>query len=356
MPITISAAIMTHPRRLADARWLNSRLGSELDLSLVPDPSPGDAPSAMRSAQAAWQEVSATDVSHCLVLQDDLLPCSGFGTQLRRAIELRPNDVLLLFSRWFGKTAQLVRLAALAGASFAEALPTDLSVAALAMPVDLARRFASHLTTSSTEATRDSLVAGGFFAQHDMQPLSIVPSLVQHDARPLASLLTTAIQPGLRRSACFLNDPPALTNRMLKIPDSLPYLSSNDLRSHIWSRAGPANRRLATEWLPAKGLTMERLRRDFHATLDEHADAFRTVSVSVGMLWEAWLAVAASCIVLRADQHGATTPHSGVARAALSTVLPGALYRVLNADTLTRLAEPSELLLAEAVERNTKAT
>src|SRR5258706_7233679 len=96
--IRLSAAVMTHPRRLEAARALRAR-HPDLNLQLVVDPRPDEPPNALRTARAAWRAVGA-GATHHLVVQDDMLLVDGIGALLQQAAAELPTQVLSLFTEW----------------------------------------------------------------------------------------------------------------------------------------------------------------------------------------------------------------------------------------------------------------
>jgi hypothetical protein len=119
--IRLSSAVMTHPRRLADAEKLATTLG--LDATVV-DPSPGAHPSTLRTALIAWG-ASAPGATHHLVVQDDVSAPVSLRDLVCRSAVRYPADALAFYANWNSCNGAMVRLAALAGASWVRAVPEE---------------------------------------------------------------------------------------------------------------------------------------------------------------------------------------------------------------------------------------
>src|SRR5690349_25001293 len=142
----VSSAVMTHPRRLDQAE----RIAAELSLgAVVVDPAPDDAPSALRTAIAAWAAVRP-GASHHLVVQDDLAGPAGLTELVRRSAARHPSDALAFYTHWNSRNGATVRLAALAGASWVRAVREEFTpTLAVSLPAATAADFRRHAVASA---------------------------------------------------------------------------------------------------------------------------------------------------------------------------------------------------------------
>jgi hypothetical protein len=196
--VRLSAAIMTHPSRLAWAEQLRSAY-PELGVVVVQDPDPTGPSATMRTARLAWQSV-ADGATHHLVLQDDVLLCAEFPERTVEAILGRPADALSLFVEWAGRTANLVRLAALTGHGYVETIDPYVPTQALVLPADVARGFLPWADENSTHTDADDVVMLRYLAATGVTSFVTAPNLVDHDTVP--SLLGNSYQ-GTRRATWF---------------------------------------------------------------------------------------------------------------------------------------------------------
>jgi hypothetical protein len=218
---SLSAAVMTHPRRLRHARALVER-HPELDLRLVVDPEPEGPPTALRSASAAWGAVDA-DASHHLVVQDDVTLSAGFLPRVLAAVRSQPEGALSLFTHWGSHLSYAVRLAALGGLSWTGAIGTYLPTVALVLPAEVARAVAGRLAGAGTR--HDDVAMRRVLADLGVPAYVAVRNLVQDNDLP--SLVGHAAH-GVRRAACFLTPDPRAAGSRGPEPDA-----------DVWTSDGP---------------------------------------------------------------------------------------------------------------------
>jgi hypothetical protein len=220
--IRLSAAIMTHPSRSAWAEQLRSTC-PELGLVVVTDPDPTGPPATLRTARLAWQSVS-DEATHHLVFQDDVIMCPGFVERLVAAILGRPSDALSLFCEWAGRSANVVRLAALTGHCYAEAVEPYVPSPALVLPADVARGFVGWVDDNATATDPDDVVMLRYLTAIGVRNLVTAPNLVDHDIVP--SLMGNSSQ-GARRATWLATDgaDPAFGGAALTGLLAVPYLS-----------------------------------------------------------------------------------------------------------------------------------
>lgn len=196
--ISLSVAIMAHPRRLSAARALAQELevyGAEIIL----DPAPDSKMESLRTAVAAWAAVPAGSTHH-LVLQDDVALKMNFMGDVLSAIAAKPEKPLAFFAGWSSLDGAAVRLGALAGARWVESVSPWVPTLALVLPADIARGFSEFVRTAAYLPRADDYVMASYLQNRGVQTYISVPSLVEHLELP--SLIGNDLQ-GVRRAACF---------------------------------------------------------------------------------------------------------------------------------------------------------
>lgn len=360
--VRASVVVMAHPRRLHLAKDIAERVGG----TVVLDPDPDGPPDSMLCAAAAWEAVEE-GATHHVVLQDDVLPCSGFRGLLLDAIATRPDEALCLFGFASAGASAAARLAALLGLSWFLSEEFYLAAPAVAMPADVARGAAAHLhgviarrnahSNPDSSMFRDALQLRYFLDEQGMEARSAVVSLVEHDALGVVSLMGGE-EKGLRRAACFREDiigDVVFDGRSLGRLAARPFVSYEDLRAYVEvPTEGTGWRRQKTsDWLAAYGVEPTVLRSGLDTAMARNG--FGGLDRLEGMLrrqiiqefWNTGFSLG-----LVAAQHGRdeTDPISPVARAALRTIVPGALNRVFPDEVLQELLSGSEALTVAAVQ------
>ena len=194
-PVRLSAAIMTHPARLAAATRLAQEL-PELSPQIVVDPDPGRPDSCLRNARRAWA-AAAESATHHLVLQDDCLLGEDFLGSLLAAARRRPCEAISLFTEWGSDSSYAVRLAAMAGFALAPVIDHYVPTVGLMMPARTARAFAAWDRSS---ALQDDVCIAHFLAEAGVRAQVTVPNLIDHDSR---GSTVGNDHMGARRSAYF---------------------------------------------------------------------------------------------------------------------------------------------------------
>ncbi len=196
--VRLSTVVMTHPRRDEAARRLQSQY-PELEMRIVHDPDPSGPPATLRTARLAWKTV-AESATHHLVLQDDVELCDEFAAAAYQAIASGPSGPLSFFANWASRSGQLVRLAALSGASWAPVMDPYIPTQALLLPAPLALEFAEFAETLPSTVP-DNQAMAHFLRSKEMTASVCCPNLVEHaDAD---SLLLHDVMFGVRRSVVF---------------------------------------------------------------------------------------------------------------------------------------------------------
>jgi hypothetical protein len=200
----LSAAIMTHPSRLANALELRDRLLPDIDAQVFVDPEPDGPPRALRSARLAWGAAGGS-ASHHLVLQDDVYPCTSFAVHVARVVKTDPDAAVSLFANWYSDTGFLMRTASLLGLASVPVADVYMPTQALVAPVAVAATIADHLGRATPEE-HDDVIILDCLRDLGTRHLAAVPSLVQHDDLPSISLN------GRRcfRPAAVFSDPPII--------------------------------------------------------------------------------------------------------------------------------------------------
>jgi hypothetical protein len=339
--------IMAHPRRARAAERIRASC-PELDLRIVFDPDPGAPPSTLRTSMLAWASI-ADAATHQLVVQDDVVLCANFAEQLRAAVTAVPGRPLYLYTDWGTQCSHLLRLAALRGLSWVEAVDPWVPAQAVVLPAEIAEGFVE-FAGQKPHLDDDALVLGQYLSLH-APPLVCLPNLVQHDNSP--SLLGNDVWIGIRRSVCFGQaDGHAITTdgAHLKSPAILPKLVSG--RSFCATR--PDNDRTGRwpsmpthEWLADRGLP-----------LTEQIELFRVADArSLGRARQGLVSLASVTLRFQFWLTGilygvlvATWPTAGhawlsgaferpLARQAFATLVPGGLRQLVAEPYLDAAAD-----------------
>jgi hypothetical protein len=230
MTVELSAAVMTHPTRLAGAETVASGYGS--DCRIVLDPDPAGPPATLRTAAAAWATADPAG-SHHLVLQDDVELTPDFAQHVRHAIAQHPDAGLAFFCEWGARTADALRIAALAGLGWAACADRYLPTQAVALPTRHAAGFARHAAALPPDTPDDNALMA-YLRAHDVPALVKVINLVEHLDHPSAIGNQSM---GRRRAACYLPNPPREANPagVLPTPRLVPHLAWEDATPVYWT-------------------------------------------------------------------------------------------------------------------------
>jgi hypothetical protein len=180
----IGIAVMYHPSRSASAHAL-ARQCAALDPDLVVDPDPTSFPSPLRTAKRAWAAVRP-DVTHHLVLQDDVVLAADFLEHLHTVVAGRPHDGIALYvNRGSLRNGYFARRAAALGSPWSplsgfEYLPT----LGFLLPAGPARELAAFMHTFPDEFRADDEVVARFCRGRGLPVVAAVPNLVDHGSRP----------------------------------------------------------------------------------------------------------------------------------------------------------------------------
>jgi hypothetical protein len=227
---TLSTVVMTHPSRYAGAARVAAGHGT--DCTIVTDPQPDAPPSTLRTSRAAWAATGA-GATHHLVLQDDIDLLPGFADHVHRAIDDHPQAALALFTEWGSRTADMLRIAAIAGMGWTECVDRYLPTQAVVLPAGLAAGFAAHAVTLPPDTPDDNALMA-YLRAHQVPALVKVANLVEH--LDLPSTVGNNWM-GQRRAACYLPDPPEHPRpaaTVLPAARIVPHLAWDDATPVYW--------------------------------------------------------------------------------------------------------------------------
>ena len=347
----LDVRIMAHPSRTRLALALRDRLGA-LDPVIVWDAVQEGPPSAMRTARRAWSVPTRAGATHRVVLQDDVRAPSDFADRLVHLLAWHPLDPVGLFAGWSSRTGQAVRLAAYLGLDWVPVLGTALSATGIALPEELAIRYADWTDGNATEE-RDSISVHSFLVANGADPIIAVPNLVQHDSPYTASLWAEKFVQGPRRSACYLDrcDARAAGAGLAHLP-AVPYLSPGQLRSRTAVRDEKGQRfDEVPSWRYARqlGFSTAELVSLF---LGEDTGARRALAdyLEPAFQYEVWL-TGFLCGRVLTGLRPAGPPDLGTpaAQAASRTMAAGCLSRIVSPGILEPVADLTAVLVEHAV-------
>lgn len=339
--LKISASIMAHPRRLERAEELAAKLPT-LSPTVVLDPEPDGAPSALRAAAIAWD--SAGDEGYHLVLQDDTTICADFESRLR-AVSTGGCDAVSMFADWGSVNGQAVRIAAMQGRGIASIFQRSIPPQAMLMRADAAQEFARCCAEAIERGeTRDSKLMWEFCRSRGLAVGICVPNLVQHDVTHQPSLWPGKVERGPIRSALFADDfehwSPDASGADAAI-DLLPYVGWQ-AGARVTTQARPdeaTTETSALDWLTARGWEGRDLVAEFERI-------WRTTwpvdpIITRPIMFQVFLAWAAVTVKFSA---AANTP-----RAALATVTPGALRNTIDLQRAPELMDAAARFVEHVV-------
>jgi hypothetical protein len=184
----ICVRIQHHPSRVGLPRRLVAHLDAFEDVLVVPDPEPNGIVDAWRAHRACLESMTPS-ASHLLLLQDDALPMPGFSASLREAIDEQPEAVLCAFAPGFGylraqfmqASKDRARLVPLRVGAFVPCVAIAYPRAFIAGLLDWVDHRSSDRQRRQLRGADDGVLAM-YCRQIRMQPLLIVPSIVEHDS------------------------------------------------------------------------------------------------------------------------------------------------------------------------------
>ncbi|MET7426148.1 hypothetical protein [Dactylosporangium sp. NPDC005555] len=354
----LSVAVMTHPARLAAAQRLREQLSAAdttgATVTIACDPAPHEGKATLRSARLAWRQAGA-DVTHHLVVQDDVLVHPSFLAHVADSVARHPDHALSFFTEWASATAAAARIGALRGDSWVPALDHYVPTQALALPVAIARQVDAFfaplpLTVPDDEAIHDLLARNGVPA------LVSVRNLVQHRDTP--SIIGNSYL-GLRPGVCYRSDlaeSGVPDGPILDVPALLPYFSWWDRAAEfrLWNVPGQMewHSRPITELLDAFGRNPAGPGATASAAIARLAAARPDdVPVPDTALSDLWAAAFILGLVAMTGTDGSIADALArpEAQVSLHTLAPGALRRLADAEELARWADPLADFVIDAV-------
>ncbi|MFJ5050410.1 hypothetical protein [Streptomyces sp. NPDC088719] len=338
-PDDLSLAVMTHPARGDRAARLVEAL-RPLDVTVVPDPRPGDPPGTLRTSREAWR-AAADGAAYHLVLQDDAVPCRDFGTHLADLLSQDPTGPVALHALWNTRNGAAIRWGAARGARLITAVPEFVPCVGLLMPRKAAEGYVAFTERWPDPATPDDVVMRRYFEAERLRLLLTVPSLVEHGQS--RSLMGN--DHGVYQAACFATPPSTGWFRRsdLLIDDFrlLPVVR----QGRLWL-CSPASPDAHVPWLtePWEAASHQlvrgdELREEFDAFLDRTdrstVDTWHRL-VGTDVPRTAWTAAR----LLRGSRHTGVTdlepPTSHLVLKALRTVLTGGFLRIPGPSPIQR--------------------
>jgi hypothetical protein len=354
----LSAAVMTHPRRAREAQALADSL-PELSARVVVDPQPEGPPSALRASRLAW---AAADpgATHHMVLQDDALPVDGFLDRLLAVLDAKPRAAVSLHTEWGSRTAHAIRLAAMLGHSLAPVVDDYIPCVGLVLPTDVALGFDEYAGAKADEGDPDDVALLNYLAGLGTETVIPVGNLVHHQEGE--SLVGNHVM-GPRPPACVCPAPTG-PHSLLTGLEIIPYYDfwgqfsdaclPDDSTVDGWVRTS------ARTVLAGRGVTAEHLATTLRASLAARPESELLVDRLGGIpLQELWIVAFLHGVVAAGldPDGGASLDLTGpAARAALGTLGPGAVRRVVPERWLPALGELLRPLVLDAVRAGIAAT
>lgn len=154
---------------------------------VVTDPEPDGLPNPLRCYRECLRAIPE-DVTHALIVQDDVIPHPDFKAVMKRAVAARPDRIVCFFVASHPPLgAKRMLEAGRRGDSWSELASTEfLPVVATCWPAPLAREFYAWLEKVILPVKRsDDGAAGRWIRQRSIRPVATIPSLVSHpDVEP----------------------------------------------------------------------------------------------------------------------------------------------------------------------------
>lgn len=339
--------MMTHPGRSAAAQKLETD-NPDFRMRIIPEPEAEHPAPTLRTAELAWGAV-AEGATHHLVLHDDMVLSPGSHAAILRAAAAIPDQPLAFFTNWGSRTAQLVRLAALTGATWAPVIDPYTPTQALLLPAQTAREFSGQAGRLDGD-TPYSQAISAFIKERHMTTLVCTPNLVDHT--PVESLPWDDAMLGARKSVLFPDkEVPADVIGAQVVPTlSIPHFESTGGHCVIYSHATAgrmtAESVAAHESLVTSGMSNGDIIGIFHADLDRNPAAAPDASgFAYPFVFQLWLTIytfgiAASRLLNSAHprelEEALERPW---AQQALETFPAGTVRRLVPADRIASVSE-----------------
>lgn len=197
-------AIQAHPARADRAQTLVEDIGGAVSVVFDPEPT-SEIKSPWRTYRRVLEETPES-ATHCMITQDDAIVCQHFRTAVERAVEARPDRVLVFFVGTNANShAYAVRHACRIDEPWAElSYQHWCPVVATCWPVSLIQPFLDFVDRQRwpLALNGDDEIAGRFLRDIKHYPLASVPSLAEHlDEAPS---LKSRRKNTRRHAVCFI--------------------------------------------------------------------------------------------------------------------------------------------------------
>jgi hypothetical protein len=284
----------------------------------------------LRAARLAWASAPA-DATHLLVVQDDMMLVPDIRHHVMSGARAMPEAVLSFFTEWGSRTANALRLATVAGASWVEVIDPYVPTSVHLMPADIGRRVAVYPGDEP-----DDVLLLRFVKEFGVPAFASVPNLAQHV--PVASLMGNDIIQGPRPAAWWASPPEGLSDVVASLPvvPVLPIFES-------YSVCRIDGRNIKTHDYLAEHLGIgvkQQLELFAEAMAEVDPDRAMRDVVAEPLLLQFWLTALVYGVAVGAP------PHEG----ALRTMAPGSLRRFVPLPLLDKLPD----LLAPAIHQAIK--
>lgn len=340
-PVKLSGAVMTHPRRLEEAREV-AATDPRGRITVVVDPEPEGRPTALRVAPLSWDCV-APDATHHIVFQDDVAIAEGFFPYAEQVAAAAGDEAVAFYAGWETRNGAVARLAALTGDPWAYTLQEHVPCYALMLPAELARGYARFQAEDEPGWPYD-VVVQRYLNARGVRVRFCTPSLVQHMDMP--SLAGNAYH-GLRQATLFAEraaDPEPC--EAVRFP-VVPFYQYGLARCAV--RHDEGWEYIETE----RHLKRIGLLDDCLAALASAAPS--EASASPELSGEARRAVWVTAYTIGVVTAGSPAPDAATAEAAMRTLGPGGLCEDYPVDELLALAGPVADLARDALSAGRRA-
>ncbi|MFF9317163.1 NAD-dependent epimerase/dehydratase family protein [Streptomyces sp. NPDC014735] len=334
-PVKLSGAVMTHPRRLEEAREV-AATDPQGRITVVVDPEPDGRPTALRVAPLSWDCV-APDATHHMVLQDDVAIADGFFAYAEQVAAAAGDEAVAFYAGWETRNGAVARLAALTGDPWAYTLQEHVPCYALMLPAELARGYARFQAEDEPGWPYD-VVVQRYLNARGVRVRFCTPSLVQHMDMP--SLAGNAYH-GLRQATSFAEragDPEPY--EAVRFP-VVPFYQYGLARCAVRHEEG---------WEYVE--TERHLKRI--GLLDDCLAALASAAASP-LSDETRRAVWVTAYTIGVVTAGSPAPDTATAEAAMRTLGPGGLCEDYPVDELLALARPIAGLATDALRAGRRA-
>ena len=209
MTVRLSIAIQNHPKRALMGAALAQKVGG----TVVTDPAPDEKVSPWRTYRRAL-ELTPRDATHRLILQDDMIVCHDFTRIATRALEHRPDSIVMFCvcgepNEW----TRPILNACSRDETWVRLRPDRyIPVLATCWPVRLVRPLLTYVDGQNRwpkDFVADDEIAGDFARSLREMRRACVPSLADHPVTQPSIIRKGEPQRGLNRArvaVCYIGD------------------------------------------------------------------------------------------------------------------------------------------------------